>query len=177
MLVVLPVTFYITTLIGDVASLATRQLFWVQLAWFTNLMAVGFAALAAIAGLVEFTTIPRKTHAQRTAIAHGLLNVGIVVLFTAALIFRSPEGFSIPDVVPEDSRMVALTVLSLIGVGALTVAGWLGWDLVYHHRIGVTPAAEKITTRYQKGPIFNEPGWEAEPRNEEERPPNPKDAH
>ncbi len=178
MLVGLPVTFYISTLLGDAAYVVTGNLFWYQLAWLANMMALGFGALAALTGLVEYFTIPRHTRAKRTANSHALLNSGILVLFLAAFLIRSTDGFAVPDIAPPAVRVFALTGLSLIGVVALTVAGWLGWELVYRHRVGVECVAGATAKTFQKGPVFNEPELDTDRNLDEERPPtNPGDAH
>ena len=178
MLVGLPVTFYITTLIGDVAYVSTSTLFWYQLAWFSNLLALGFGALAALAGVAEYFTIPRRTEAKHTANTHAILILGIFTLFLAGFLIRSADTFGLPDMAPPMSRLYALTGLSLIGVAALAVAGWLGWDLVYKHRIGIAGAGKTAQPKMQKGPVFNESDYERPRGRDEQRPPtNPGDAH
>lgn len=177
MLVGFPVAFYITTLIGDVAYVSTGTLFWFQLAWFANLLALGFGALAALAGAAEYFTVPRRTQAKHTANSHALLNLGIFTLFLAGFLIRSADTFGLPDTAPPMTRLYALTGLSLIGVAALSVAGWLGWDLVYKHRIGIA-GPEKTAQPTQKGPVFNESDYETQRGRDEQRPPiNPNDAH
>lgn len=82
--------------------------------------------VAALLGIVEFTTI--RAARQPTGVAHGAGNATILAMSTASLVLRLRSGnrLSLPA--------VALSAASAV---ALTVTGWLGGELSFRHRIGV----------------------------------------
>jgi uncharacterized membrane protein len=84
--------------------------------------------VAAIPGYLDYRTIVDPAVAvigQR----HMLLNLTIVTLFIINLWMRATlvGGAVLP------------IVLSVIGVGLLSVSGWLGGELVYIHGVAVEP--------------------------------------
>ena len=85
------------------------------------------AVVAAVPGIVDyFTAVPAGT-ARRTATAHALSNSSALVCFTAAaLTGRNGDG---------DHRRVLQ--LETLGTLLLSVGGWLGGSLSYHHHVGV----------------------------------------
>ncbi len=88
--------------------------------------------LAAVFGAVDWAAIPSGTRAKGIATAHGLGNVGIVVLFALTWFLRRDR--------PEDPSALALALESVGVVGAV-VTGWLGGELVDRLGIGVDPGA------------------------------------
>lgn len=147
----LPVTLWIASFFFDLGYLAQDDVFWYDAAWF--LMAGGLltALLAAVFGAIDyFRTIPPDTRAKSVARLHGILNVGLAVLFAFNLWWRSGRA------AVEGGDWWLAFALSLIGILALAYSGWLGGELVYHHRIGVltepipgespldTPAARRV---------------------------------
>src|SRR5690606_25836778 len=87
------------------------------------------ALLAAIPGSIDyFFTVPPKSSAKKRGAKHGLLNVGIVVIFIIALIIRNiTDNF--------------MQVVALEGLGSILLffSGWMGGTLVYRNQIGVDP--------------------------------------
>jgi uncharacterized membrane protein len=63
---------------------------------------------------------------------HGLVNLGVVVLFIASWLLRRDS----PGVPPA-----AAFALSFIGVAGALLGGWLGGELVERLGVGVTPGA------------------------------------
>jgi len=82
--------------------------------------------VAAVPGLIDFFSIT-DPRAGRVALLHLVVNAGLVVLFAANAWLRS--------VLTPDSLLPLL--LSIVGIAGLLVAGWLGGELVYVHRVGV----------------------------------------
>ncbi len=81
------------------------------------------ASVAALAGLTDW----RETYggARRLGLAHGLLNIAAVSLFTTSWILRKRK------------QRPAGRALSLAGYAVGCLSAWLGGHLVYSERIGV----------------------------------------
>lgn len=90
--------------------------------------------LAAVWGFLDYLQLGRSTTARRTATIHMALNLGVTVLFVINLLVR----LSADD---DDQVSIIGFVLSLIGLAALGVSGWLGGKLAY--RYGVRVADER----------------------------------
>ena len=67
---------------------------------------------------------------------HFLGNVTAVVLALINLILRLTQG-------AEAAIRPWGLVLSFVVVGILLVTGWLGWEMVYRHRVAVLSAPEQ----------------------------------
>jgi uncharacterized membrane protein len=92
-------------------------------------------ALAAVTGLLDLLTIDRSLPAFRTAILHMTAMVTATVLFLIAAIVQY-GGY-------DDGSVTGWGLaLTLVGFGALTVGGWLGGALVFHHGMRVEEEPE-----------------------------------
>lgn len=91
-------------------------------------IAVGLAgaAGAAVTGLTDWSETSGR--AQRTGLIHGLLNIAATTLYAAAFALRR-----------SGSRASGQTC-AIAGYGIAVGSAWLGGDLVYGERIGVTHA-------------------------------------
>ena len=89
------------------------------------------ALIAAVPGFIDFLSL--KGQSRSVAVAHMTINLSLVVLFAINLYLRS-RG------VPVDSYPI---YLSLLGVIALGVSGWLGGHLVYVHSVAVECTVEQ----------------------------------
>ncbi|SRR5260221_3367727 len=99
-------------------------------------LTVGLAAAlaSAVSGLSDWhytTDEPR-----RVGLVHGLLNLGATALYTGSLIARlsGARGWG--------------RGLGFLGYGVVTLAAYLGGELVYHERIGVDHAPEDAPTEF-----------------------------
>ena len=92
-------------------------------------IAVGLAgaAGAAVTGLSDWSETSGR--ARRTGLIHGVLNIAATTLFAASWALRK-----------NGSRASGQTC-ALAGYGIAIGSAWLGGDLVYDQRIGVTHAA------------------------------------
>ena len=86
--------------------------------------------LAAVAGLIEFLTISR-VRSLTAGWIHFLGNAAAILLALANLLYRIDEGLG-ATVLPFG------LILSAVVVAILLVTGWLGGELVFRHRIGVS---------------------------------------
>jgi uncharacterized membrane protein len=98
------------------------------------LIAIGVigALLAALWGFMDYRQLAAGTPARRTATIHMILNLAAVVLFAINWFVRAGSD--------HDDISIAGMVLTIIGLAAIGVSGWLGGKLAYHY--GVRVAAE-----------------------------------
>jgi uncharacterized membrane protein len=128
MLVPFPIVCFVGTLITDIAYYATVNMIWADFsAWLVTIGLI-MGLLAAIAGLADFLG-NRLIRAQAPAWPHMLGNVLVMVLATFNVLVHSRDAWT--SVVPTGLILSAVVVL------ILPVTGWLGWSMVYRHRVGV----------------------------------------
>jgi len=134
MLIAFPVAMYTATVVTLITHIATGDAFWFRVAFYANVAGVATAGLAAIPGLIDLLGLPRRSRARATGIKHAAFNVLALSLFavSAALLYRNF------DVVGYD--VTAPLVLGGAGLLSTMAAGWLGWNLVQTHHVGVKPA-------------------------------------
>ena len=128
MLVPIPIACFVGTLLGDLAYWRTEDVMWSNLSiW---LLAIGLlaAALAILAGLVDYVFNPR-IRALGAARAHVVGNVFVIVLSIVNAFVHSRDGYT--AVVPDGLILSALVVV-ILGFTA-----WMGGALVYRHGVGV----------------------------------------
>ena len=130
MLVPIPIVCFIGAVITDITYFMTAEMMWANFsAW---LLVVGFlfGVLAAIAGLTDFLG-NRLIRAQPPAWPHLLGNIVVLILAFFNVLIHTRDAWT--SVVPVGM------ILSIATVLILPVTGWLGWALVYRHRVGVSP--------------------------------------
>lgn len=88
---------------------------------------LGFAALAAVAGVIDFLGDDRVRRLG-DAVKHMLANVTAVVLELVNLVLRLKD----PDFVASTGVYISAIVVLL-----LLYSGWKGGNLVYRHGVGV----------------------------------------
>ena len=135
MLVPFPIAFLIGALLSDLAYAGTRDAFWATAsAWLVGAGVVG-GVLAALAGVTDFLGNER-IRALSDAWHHFLGNGLAMVLSLVSLFLRVSRG-------PAEALLPWGLVLSLATVGILAYTGWLGGELVYHHRVGLADAEDE----------------------------------
>lgn len=130
MLVPFPIVCFTGALVTDIAYWRTADIMWSNFsAW---LLAVGLlmGGLAALAGLVDFLS-SGSIRAQTPAWPHMLGNVLVLGLSLLNAFVHSRDAWT--SVVPTGLVLSAVVVLLML------VTGWLGWSMVYRHRVGVLP--------------------------------------
>jgi uncharacterized membrane protein/nitrite reductase/ring-hydroxylating ferredoxin subunit len=127
-LVTFPIAFFTGTLLFDVLSVLSNHPNYRQTAQFLELAGIIGAGIAAIPGIIDyFFTVPPVSSAKKRATQHGLINVLLLLVFTAAYLLRDKTSFSI---------IIGLESAGFILMG---ISGWLGGTLVYRNQIGVDP--------------------------------------
>ena len=145
-LIPLPIGLFVFSLIADIVYLWRGNPVWENyIAFYTLLGGIIGAAAAAVPGLIDWATLTDPA-TVRVANWHARVNILTLVIFVASFYLRTNGGAAfIPTI-----RSLPI-VLSGIGIVGLTIAGWLGGELVFKHGVAVSsPAAaipEKPETR------------------------------
>jgi uncharacterized membrane protein len=128
MLVPFPIVCFVGTLLSDLAYWRTAEITWADFSAWLVTVGVIMGYLAAVAGLIDFISNP-LIRAQRPAWPHVIGNVVVLILATLNMLVHSRDAWT--SVVPTG------LILSLLVVIVLLFTGWMGWSLVYRHRVGV----------------------------------------
>ena len=128
MLVPFPIACFVGTLVTDIAYARTLNLLWATFSVWLLTAGLVMAGLAAIAGLIDFIGSPRIRN-LRAAWIHAIGNVAAVLLSLVNAFVHSRDGYT--AVVPTGLTLSAVVVLILL------VTGWMGWHMVYRHRVGI----------------------------------------
>lgn len=139
-LVHLPLGALISVLVWDILALVGAGAFFWTVAFWS--LALGLAATvpAIITGLADYGVIPDDSAAARTAKWHLYTVMGAVVFYGASLLARAGPT------PPEGRAVGAAVALGVLGLGFLTLAGYLGAELILRHRVGERrPSREEVT--------------------------------
>jgi nitrite reductase/ring-hydroxylating ferredoxin subunit/uncharacterized membrane protein len=126
-----PVGLWILSLVLDVITRFTSpNNALVVGSFYAMLGGTGIAALAAVTGLADWSDIRRDHEARRPATLHMIINLAAIGLYIVNLILRyaSLDGGRVP---------LLHIALSLLGIGAISVSGYLGGLIVYDDGVGV----------------------------------------
>jgi uncharacterized membrane protein len=135
----LPVALLGSSLVWDVAALVRGEGIWWTIGFWNVALGLAGAAVAAIAGLVDFSGIADDHPASRTARIHMYVALGAVGLYIGSLVAR---GAPATPAQPEGWRLAVILALDITGVVLLGAAGWLGGHLVFHYGVGRTEKDE-----------------------------------
>lgn len=145
MLIPFPIGLLVFSLVADLIYLWRGNPVWeYYIAFYTLLAGIIGAAAAAIPGLIDWATLTDPA-AVKVANWHARVNIIGLVIFIASFYLRTNRGAqwitgiqSLP------------TILSIVGVIGLAIAGYLGGELVFRHGVAVTAgssAPEKPDTQ------------------------------
>jgi uncharacterized membrane protein len=129
MLVPFPIVCFVGALFTDLAYWRTAEMMWADFSAWLLFAGLVMGGLAAIAGLVDFLS-NGVVRALPSAWFHMTGNVVVLVLALCNAFIHSRDAWT--SVVPTGLILSALTVLVLL------FTGWMGWTMVYRHRVGVT---------------------------------------
>jgi uncharacterized membrane protein len=99
---------------------------WETVAYFTMAGGIITALIAAIPGFIDLLSIT-DPKPRRIGISHMIINLVVVALYVVNFFMRREGGAS---------NKVTL-ILSILGIGLLSVSGWLGGELVHVYRVSV----------------------------------------
>jgi uncharacterized membrane protein len=129
MLVPFPIAFFVGAFVTDLIFWHIGAPFWSAASFWLLSAGLVMAALAALAGLIDFLSEP-KIRLLEDAWWHAGGNVLAVLISLYNWYWRYSSGEA--AIVPRG------LILSLIVVLILLFTGWKGWKLVYLHRVGVS---------------------------------------
>lgn len=129
MLVPLPIACFVLTFVTDLAYWKTANMQWANMSAWLLTVGLAVAALAVIAGLIDFIG-ERRIRALRNVWIHAIGNAIALVLSILNAFVHSRDAYT--SVVPTGLILSGLVVLILM------ITGWNGWAMVYRHRVGVT---------------------------------------
>jgi nitrite reductase/ring-hydroxylating ferredoxin subunit/uncharacterized membrane protein len=122
----LPLGAWTTGLVLDAIAARTRNRATAEAADIAIAVGLAGAAGAAITGLTDWSETSGRS--RRAGLLHGLLNITATTLYATALVLRK-RGARAPG-----------QSCALAGYTVAAGAAWLGGDLVYNQRVGVTHA-------------------------------------
>ena len=129
-LVHFPIAFLTSASLCDIATL-----FGYLPAWPITFPLLGLgvitALIAMIAGMIDLIKINNNEAAEKTANQHMMLMGGAWCLYLTALLLRNDHM----QITPTPSLLSIVS--SVLGLVALSIGGWLGGKLVYHHGVSV----------------------------------------
>ena len=138
MLIAFPITFYFVTFFGYCFYNTLHDAFWFRVAYAANIVGVASAVVAAIPGFLDWLlAIPNRDAAKFTGLYHMILNLLALGFFGVNAWAQAGQWFS---VIPNASGAIPL---SLGGVLCTLGAGFLGWNLVQKHHIGIDLTTEQ----------------------------------
>src|SRR5439155_8197033 len=129
----LPIGAWTTGLVLDAIAARTNDRAMAHAADVAIGVGLAGAAAAAVTGLTDWSETSGQP--RRTGLIHGLLNIAATTLYATAFVLRKRGSRSTGQSCAFAGYTIALG------------AAWLGGDLVYDQRVGVTHAA------------VDEPGW------------------
>jgi nitrite reductase/ring-hydroxylating ferredoxin subunit/uncharacterized membrane protein len=122
----IPIGAWTTTVALDAKAAISGDESYARAADFALALGLVGAAGAAVTGLTDWSETDGR--ARRVGLVHGLLNISATALMATAYLLRTRD----------DRRTGELCAVA--GIGIATAAAYLGGDLVYAERIGVTHA-------------------------------------
>jgi len=128
MLVPFPIACFTGALLTDIAYWRSADIMWSNFSAWLLTIGLVMGCLAALAGLTDFLG-HRAVRAQSPAWPHMLGNIVVLVLSAINAFVHSRDAWT--SVVPTG------LVLSATVVVIMLFTGWMGWSLVYRHRVGV----------------------------------------
>jgi uncharacterized membrane protein len=138
MLVGVPIGLWIFALICDVMRAGTGETVWHTVAAYCVGGGIVGALIAAVPGLIDYFSIDEAAM-RRIANLHLTANLGAVAIFAINLWLRFR--------LPADSYLPL--GLSIVGVLAIGIGGWLGGEMVFVKGMAVE-AVEKLAKKVEK---------------------------
>ena len=134
MIIPFPIVFFVSTLGTDILFLKTGRAGFADASVWLLGAGLVMAALAAVLGLTDFLG-DQRIRSLRHAWWHMIGNVVAVVLELVNFYLR----YSGDGATAVTTTEVALSVIVVV---LLLFNGWMGWELVYRHHVGVADVAE-----------------------------------
>jgi len=131
-LIVFPLGLLATAVIFDALHLVLGTPIYATVSYWMMTAGIVGGLIAAPFGWIDWFGIPKDTRAKSIGLAHGLVNVTVLLVFAGSWYLRLDRQ--------ADPPMIA-SILSFAGAGLALVGGWLGGELVERLGIGVHAGA------------------------------------
>ena len=131
MLIPFPIGLLVFSFIADLIFLWRGNPIWKDVAFYTMLGGIIGGAAAAIPGLIDWATLTDRA-TVKVANWHARVNITTLLIFIASFYLRTTGGAALIPSVP-----LLPVLLSIVGVIGLSIAGWLGGQLVFRHGVAV----------------------------------------
>lgn len=118
-----PVGAWTVAMMFDAVDLVNGRREFARAADAAIILGLAGAAGAAVTGVTDWSDVDPP--ARRVGLIHGLLNLGVVALFTTSLVLRSKKS------------RAAGRVFSALGYGLMAYTAHLGGRMVYELKVGV----------------------------------------
>jgi uncharacterized membrane protein len=128
MLVPFPIACFVLTFVSDIVYAKTAVMQWANFSAWLLTIGLVVALFAVIAGLIDFLG-ERRIRALRAVYIHAGGNAVALLLAIVNAFVHTRDAYT--SVVPLGLTLSGLTVLILL------VTGWMGWEMVYRHGVGV----------------------------------------
>jgi len=129
MVVPLPIGMFVGALVADLVYARTHDRFWARAAHAMAAAGVGTGLLAGVLGATDLVGRDR-IRSRGSAWIHGLGNLAAVGLGAGSVLLRRDKH---ADVIVPRGLAVSSAIVCILGV-----TGWLGGELVFRHRIGLS---------------------------------------
>lgn len=129
MIVPFPIAFLVAAFVTDLVYLNGGSAFWARGSMMLLGAGISMALLAAILGFTDFLG-DRQVRRLRAAWLHMGGNLIAVILAAVNFYLRATGG-------AEDAISGSGVTLSGLVVLLLLFNGWMGWEMVYRHHVGV----------------------------------------
>lgn len=133
MLIPFPIAGFVGTLLVDIALRSSGDVFWYRMGLWLLGAGLVFAALAAVAGLIDFLG-DIQIRNLNAAWLHAGGNVVAVVLELVNFYLRYRDGVAFAA---GTGLYISLAVVLL-----LLFTGWKGWHMVYKNHVGISDVRE-----------------------------------
>jgi len=137
MLVPFPIAFNTATMACCIIYGVNADVFWFQVAFICNCVAVVAALIAMLPGLIDWLYIPELADAKATGLKHMVANIFSLGFFTAsAIVLFTNKSYAHPPIQTN-------IILTVFGFLVMLYAGFKGWSMVQKHHMGVDPMTKE----------------------------------
>lgn len=119
MLVPFPIGLWVFSLVADIIYLASDNVSWATVAYYSMAGGIIGAIAAAVPGFLDYLAL-KPSRIRDIAFRHLLFNVVALILFIVNFFVREAGTVS-----------AGPFILSIVGVLLIMVSGWLGGHMVY----------------------------------------------
>jgi uncharacterized membrane protein len=130
-----------TALLWDAVGTWRGEAVWWAVSYWSVAAGLAAACVAACAGAVDYAAIEEGDPALTTGSRHLTFVLGALLPYVLGMFARGgPEG-------PQGKAVLAVLLLDAAGTLLLSVGGWYGGHLVFHHGVGTDGRAAVQTGR------------------------------